>query len=102
MLMSFACNTVRAWRAYAEESIITTTLGYVLTGLAAAFLLRKLQVRLQLSAAKHRSLAGHSRMAGTSGRACFIKKTIMKMTILEKLGKRLQSLALVKNRYCQR
>jgi len=61
--MSFACNTVRAWRAYAEESIITTTLGYVLTGLAAAFLLRKLQVRLQLSAAKHRSLAGHSRMA---------------------------------------
>jgi glutamate-1-semialdehyde 2,1-aminomutase len=48
---------------YAKDSIITTTLGYVLSGLAAAFLLRKLQVRLQLSGAKHRSLAGHSRMA---------------------------------------
>jgi glutamate-1-semialdehyde 2,1-aminomutase len=35
----------------------------VLFGLAAAFLLRKLYVRLQLSRAKHRSLTGHSRMA---------------------------------------
>jgi glutamate-1-semialdehyde 2,1-aminomutase len=40
-----------------------TTIGYVLAGLALAFLLRKAYVRLQLSAAKHRSLAGHSRMA---------------------------------------
>jgi glutamate-1-semialdehyde 2,1-aminomutase len=35
----------------------------VLAGLALALLLRKVYVRLQLSAAKHRSLAGHSRMA---------------------------------------
>jgi glutamate-1-semialdehyde 2,1-aminomutase len=35
----------------------------VLAGLALAFLLRKAYVRLQLSAAKHRSLTGHSRMA---------------------------------------
>jgi glutamate-1-semialdehyde 2,1-aminomutase len=35
----------------------------VLAGLALALLLRKMYVRLQLSAAKHRSLAGHSRMA---------------------------------------
>ena len=34
-----------------------------MAGLALAFLLRKAYVRLQLSAAKHRSLAGHSRMA---------------------------------------
>jgi glutamate-1-semialdehyde 2,1-aminomutase len=34
-----------------------------LAGLALAFLLRKVFVRLQLSRAKHRSLAGHSRMA---------------------------------------
>jgi glutamate-1-semialdehyde 2,1-aminomutase len=34
-----------------------------LAGLALAFLLRKVYVRLQLSRAKHRSLAGHSRMA---------------------------------------
>ncbi|HWX81475.1 MAG TPA: aminotransferase class III-fold pyridoxal phosphate-dependent enzyme [Steroidobacteraceae bacterium] len=38
-------------------------IGYALAGLAAAFLLYKLYVRLQLSRAKHRSLAGHSRMA---------------------------------------
>src|ERR1700720_3756866 len=37
--------------------------GYVCAGLALAFLLRKAQVRLQLSRAKHRSLTGHSRMA---------------------------------------
>jgi glutamate-1-semialdehyde 2,1-aminomutase len=35
----------------------------VLAGLALTLLLRKVYVRLQLSAAKHRSLAGHSRMA---------------------------------------
>jgi len=34
-----------------------------LAGFALAFLLRKTYVRLQLSVAKHRSLAGHSRMA---------------------------------------
>src|SRR5580704_2489191 len=45
-----------------KESTITT-IGYVLAGLALAFLLRKVSVRLQLSLAKHRSLAGHSRMA---------------------------------------
>ena len=44
------------------ESTITT-IGYVLAGLALAFLLRKAYVRLQLSLAKHRSLAGHSRMS---------------------------------------
>src|SRR5271154_6365694 len=38
-------------------------IGYALAGLAAAFLLYKLYLRLQLSQAKHRSLAGHSRMA---------------------------------------
>jgi glutamate-1-semialdehyde 2,1-aminomutase len=36
---------------------------YALAALVCAVLLRKLQVRLQLSRAKHRSLAGHSRMA---------------------------------------
>jgi glutamate-1-semialdehyde 2,1-aminomutase len=36
---------------------------YALAGFVLAILLRKLQVRLQLSRAKHRSLAGHSRMA---------------------------------------
>jgi glutamate-1-semialdehyde 2,1-aminomutase len=40
-----------------------STIGYLLAGLVAGFLLRKLYVRLQLSRAKHRSLAGHSRMA---------------------------------------
>jgi glutamate-1-semialdehyde 2,1-aminomutase len=46
---------------YKESTI--TTIGYVLAGFALAFLLRKVSVRLQLSLAKHRSLAGHSRMA---------------------------------------
>jgi glutamate-1-semialdehyde 2,1-aminomutase len=36
---------------------------YVLAGFALVILLRKLQLRLQLSLAKHRSLTGHSRMA---------------------------------------
>jgi glutamate-1-semialdehyde 2,1-aminomutase len=40
-----------------------TTFGYVVGGIALAFLLRKMVLRLQLSLAKHRSLAGHSRMA---------------------------------------
>ena len=35
----------------------------MLTGLVLVFILCKLYVRLQLSLAKHRSLAGHSRMA---------------------------------------
>jgi len=35
----------------------------VLAGFALVILLRKLQLRLQLSRAKHRSLTGHSRMA---------------------------------------
>jgi glutamate-1-semialdehyde 2,1-aminomutase len=35
----------------------------VLGGMVLAILLRKLQIRLQLSLAKHRSLTGHSRMA---------------------------------------
>ncbi|MGO9934772.1 MAG: aminotransferase class III-fold pyridoxal phosphate-dependent enzyme [Steroidobacteraceae bacterium] len=38
-------------------------MGYVLAGLLAAFVLRKLYLRIQLSRAKHRSLTGHSRMA---------------------------------------
>jgi len=36
---------------------------YVLCGFVLAIFLRKLQLRLQLSLAKHRSLTGHSRMA---------------------------------------
>jgi glutamate-1-semialdehyde 2,1-aminomutase len=36
---------------------------YIVCGLVLVFLLRKLQLRVQLSLAKHRSLAGHSRMA---------------------------------------
>ena len=39
------------------------TIGYLCAGLALAFLLRKAQLRLQLSLAKHGSLTGHSRMA---------------------------------------
>jgi glutamate-1-semialdehyde 2,1-aminomutase len=59
--VSFACNTVRAGQQVRNRTI--NTLWFVLGGLVLAFLLRKLYVRLQLSAAKHRSLAGHSRMA---------------------------------------
>ena len=40
-----------------------TIILYVLAGCVLALLLRKLQMRLQLSRAKHRSLTGHSRMA---------------------------------------
>ncbi len=39
------------------------TIGYLCAGLALAFVLRKAQLRLQLSLAKHGSLTGHSRMA---------------------------------------
>jgi glutamate-1-semialdehyde 2,1-aminomutase len=46
-----------------RKPTITTIFQYVLGGFALAILLRKLQLRLQLSRAKHRSLAGHSRMA---------------------------------------
>ena len=40
-----------------------STIYYFAAGLAALVLLRKIQVRLQLSAAKHPSLTGHARMA---------------------------------------
>jgi len=43
--------------------VTKTIILYVLGACALAVLLRKLQMRLQLSRAKHRSLAGHSRMA---------------------------------------
>src|SRR5271165_644047 len=39
------------------------TILYLVAAVIGALLLRKLQLRLQLSAAKHRSLTGHSRMA---------------------------------------
>jgi len=42
---------------------VKTLILYALAGSALALLLRKLQMRLQLSRAKHRSLTGHSRMA---------------------------------------
>src|SRR3984957_14649165 len=61
ILVSFACNTVRPHGAYEESTI--PTIVYVLAGIALAFLLRKGCVRLQLSLAKHRSLAGHARMS---------------------------------------
>jgi glutamate-1-semialdehyde 2,1-aminomutase len=59
--VSFACNRVRTGPTVGNRTI--STIGYVLAGLVLAFLLRKLYVRLQLSRAKHRSLAGHSRVA---------------------------------------
>ncbi len=43
--------------------MIKPILGYVLVACALAALLRRAQLRLQLSRAKHRSLTGHSRMA---------------------------------------
>ena len=45
------------------ETAINTIILYALAALALAILLRKLQIRLQLSRAKHPSLTGHSRMA---------------------------------------
>ena len=40
-----------------------TMIWYLLAALALIFILRKLQLRLQLSLAKHRSLTGHARMS---------------------------------------
>jgi glutamate-1-semialdehyde 2,1-aminomutase len=60
--MSFSCNRVRGLSS-PEETAINTMILYVLGAFALAVLLRKLQRRLELSRAKHRSLAGHSRMA---------------------------------------
>jgi glutamate-1-semialdehyde 2,1-aminomutase len=40
-----------------------TMIWYLLAALALIFILRKLQLRLQLSMAKHRSLTGHARMS---------------------------------------
>ncbi|MGB7904810.1 MAG: aminotransferase class III-fold pyridoxal phosphate-dependent enzyme [Steroidobacteraceae bacterium] len=41
----------------------TSTVAYIVAALGVAALARKLQLRLELSAAKHPSLAGHSRLA---------------------------------------
>ena len=60
--VSFACNTVRP-AGQPRETAISKIILYTLAGLALLMLLRKLQMRLQLSHAKHRSLTGHSRMA---------------------------------------
>jgi glutamate-1-semialdehyde 2,1-aminomutase len=59
--VSFVCNTVRAVFTVRKSTI--STIYYVVGAIALVVLLRKLYVRLQLSVAKHRSLAGHSRMA---------------------------------------
>jgi glutamate-1-semialdehyde 2,1-aminomutase len=48
---------------HARKAAIKTIILYVSAGLVIVVLLRKLQMRLQLSLAKHRSLTGHSRMA---------------------------------------
>jgi glutamate-1-semialdehyde 2,1-aminomutase len=61
--VSFACNTVRRQEHTLRKTAIKTIILYVLAGVALVILLRKLQLRLQLSRAKHRSLTGHSRMA---------------------------------------
>src|ERR1700676_2079860 len=61
--VSFDCNTVRRRRLDPRNTAITTIFLYALGGFALVILLRKLQLRLQLSRAKHRSLTGHSRMA---------------------------------------
>src|ERR1700704_804908 len=61
--VSFACNTVRRLKASMRMTVITRKILYVLAGFALVILLRKVQLRLQLSRAKHRSLTGHSRMA---------------------------------------
>src|ERR1700676_452542 len=61
--VSFACNRVRRLEGNPRKTAIKTIILYVLAGFALVILLRKLQLRLQLSRAKHRSLAGHSRMA---------------------------------------
>jgi glutamate-1-semialdehyde 2,1-aminomutase len=61
--VSFACNRVRRLEGNPRKTAIKTIILYVLAGFALVILLRKLQLRLQLSRAKHRSLTGHSRMA---------------------------------------
>src|SRR5260370_10797625 len=61
--VSFACNRVRSLKGNVRKTAITKIILYVLAGFALVILLRKLQLRLQLSRAKHRSLTGHSRMA---------------------------------------
>src|SRR3982074_2445909 len=61
--VSFACNTVRRLKASMRMTVFTRIILYVLAGFALVILLRKVQLRLQLSRAKHRSLTGHSRMA---------------------------------------
>src|SRR5260370_41832884 len=61
--VSFACNRVRSLKGNVRKTAITRIILYVLAGFALVVLLRKLQLRLQLSRAKHRSLTGHSRMA---------------------------------------
>src|ERR1700738_2003181 len=61
--VSFACNRVRRLKGNIRNTAITRIFFYVLAGFTLAMLLRKLQLRLQLSRAKHRSLSGHSRMA---------------------------------------
>src|ERR1700686_2607452 len=61
--VSFACNRVRRLEGNPRKTAIKTIILYVLAGIALVILLRKLQLRLQLSRAKHRSLTGHSRMA---------------------------------------
>jgi glutamate-1-semialdehyde 2,1-aminomutase len=60
--VSFDCNKV-CGRDLREDLNIIITLGYSIAALAGVLVLRKLQVRLQLSRAKHGSLAGHSRIA---------------------------------------
>jgi glutamate-1-semialdehyde 2,1-aminomutase len=57
---------VRRQEDHRRSTAITATktlILYVLAGFALVIVLRKLQLRLQLSRAKHRSLTGHSRMA---------------------------------------
>src|SRR3984893_16614082 len=61
--VSFACNRVRRQENNRRNTAITTIIMYVLAGFVLVILVRKLQLRLQLSRAKHRSLTGHSRMA---------------------------------------
>src|ERR1700686_2202881 len=61
--VSFACNRVRRLEGNPRKTAIKTIILYVLAGFVLAIGLRKLQLRLQLSRAKHRSLTGHSRMA---------------------------------------
>src|SRR5580704_16176456 len=59
--LSFVCNRVGAGQK--ARNLTISTMYYVIGGVALAALLRKLYVRLQLSVAKHRSLAGHARMS---------------------------------------